>query len=290
MKYKLVYFAISLAFIMPGIFSLVVWGLKPSIDFTGGALLEVKLKDLDGVNTENLRSKIEEVKDVKVNSIQLVGKTNNYIFKLNSVNEDTKNNMLKKINEIKQDTETIRFESVGPVLGKELLIKTAVAVAIVSIIILLYVAYQFKEKLFGLSAVLAMFHDTLILIGIFSILGHFWFVEVDTLFVTALLTTLSFSVHDTIVVFDRVREIMRHNTTIKIESAINMAVNQTMVRSLNNSITIIVMLTALALLGGSVTRWFVVAMLIGTVSGTYSSTFTAAPLLIYMHKWFNKTS
>jgi preprotein translocase subunit SecF len=142
------------------------------------------------------------------------------------------------------------------------------------------VAYRFKNFKYGISAVLAMFHDSLIVLGTFSLLGHFMGVEVDTLFVTALLTILSFSVHDTIVVYDRIRESLRNFPRAKFYDLVNKAVNETLARSINNSMTIIFMLLALWLMGGETTKWFVFALLIGTVTGTYSSTFTAAPLLI----------
>ena len=125
-----------------------------------------------------------------------------------------------------------------------------------------------------------MFHDSLILLGAFSLLGHFYGIEVNVLFVTALLTTLSFSVHDTIVVFDRIRELTRKNFKLKEEVVVWRAVRETLPRSINNSLTIIIMLLALVILGGESIRWFALALLIGAVTGTYSSTFTAAPLLL----------
>ena len=133
-----------------------------------------------------------------------------------------------------------------------------------------------------------MFHDTFIVLGVFSLLGHFANIEVDTLFVTALLTTLSFSVHDTIVVYDRIRESLKRHPKAAFEDIVNLSVAETLGRSVNNSLTIIFMLVALFLLGGVTTRWFVLALLIGTISGTYSSTFTAAPLLVVWENWLQR--
>ena len=133
-----------------------------------------------------------------------------------------------------------------------------------------------------------MFHDLIVLVGSFSLLGHFFGVEVDSLFVTALLTTLSFSVHDTIVVFDRIREIKKTTPGLKIREIYDIAFSETMVRSLNNSLTIIFMLLALVLLGGISVRWFALALLIGTITGTYSSPFIASPTLIFLHEIKNK--
>ncbi|MGB9613597.1 MAG: protein translocase subunit SecF, partial [Candidatus Margulisiibacteriota bacterium] len=156
--------------------------------------------------------------------------------------------------------------------------------------ILLYVAWRFKDKKFGICAILAMFHDSLVLLGSFSLLGHFFGVEVDTLFVTAMLTILSFSVHDTVVVYDRIRESQKNLPHLPFEQLVNKAVTETLVRSLNNSLTIIFMLVALFLLGGETIRWFVAALLIGTISGTYSSPFTAAPLLVIWEQLKSKKS
>jgi preprotein translocase subunit SecF len=146
------------------------------------------------------------------------------------------------------------------------------------------VAYAFRNVKYGVSAVLALIHDLLVVCGIFSILGHFRGVEVDTLFVTAVLTTMSFSVHDTIVVFDRIRETIRRNPKIHFETLADMALTETMGRSLNNSLTIVFMLLALLLLGGTTIKWFVFALLVGTITGTYSSPFVATPILVIWQK------
>jgi len=149
--------------------------------------------------------------------------------------------------------------------------------------ILLYVAWAFKNIRYGISAIIALFHDVLVVIGIFSLLGHFYNVEVDALFVTAVLTTMSFSVHDTIVVFDRIRESLRREK-LPFDVTINKALTETMTRSINNSMTIMFMLLALVLLGGETIKWFAVALLIGTVSGTYSSPFVATPVLWMLNR------
>lgn len=158
--------------------------------------------------------------------------------------------------------------------------KTIIGIVIVSLGIMLYVMRQFSELKYGVSAILAMFHDSAVLIGMFSIFGHFFHAEVDVLFVTALLTTLSFSIHDTIVVYDRIRELRRKHVKSDIKDLANVAVLQTLSRSINNSLTIIFMLVVLVLLGGDTLRWFAVALLVGAITGTYSSTFTAIPLVL----------
>ena len=280
-KYKWLYFLISTLVLIPGVISLALFGLKPAIDFTGGTLLEYQWQE--EIDTNKARSILEEA-GFTLASVQESG-SNVYLFRLNPINKDgaaTISTLLAE--EFGQVPEEIRFETVGPTLGKELLRKTLFAVVLAAGAILAYVAWQFKDKKFGLCAILAMFHDTLILLGSFSLLGHFLGVEVDTLFITAVLTILSFSVHDTVVVYDRIREGKRRSSGLTLEQIINQAISETLVRSLNNSFTIIFMLVALLLLGGETIRWFVVALLIGTIAGTYSSTFTAAPLLVVWDK------
>jgi len=227
------------------------WGFQVGIDFTGGSLLEYRLPD----------GSIKTFKEKSIDSERKV---------------EIKSNLEK---EVGGSITEVRFENVGPTIGAETLKRTIYALIISTAAILLWVAYQFKNLKFGISATLATLHDSLILIGSFSILGHFFGAELDFLFVTALLTILSFSVHDTIVVFDRIRE-MRKSGIGEITDLADVAVTETMVRSINNSFTIIFMLLALILLGGETVKWFAVALLIGTISGTYSSPFVAVSILV----------
>jgi len=248
MKFRWLYLLISGTVIITGAFSMLKWGFKIGVDFTGGVVAEYKFPD---------------------------GK--NQIFKY-SVLKDTEIEKIRQ-NFKKQGATEVSFENVGPSIGQELIKKTIYALLISATAILFWVAYQFKSIKFGISATLATFHDTLVLLGTFSLLGHFFGAEIDFLFVTAMLTILSFSVHDTIVVFDRIREMRKKAGANFIEMA-NNALSETMVRSLNNSFTIIFMLIALILIGGESTKWFAVALLIGTISGTYSSPFVAVPILV----------
>jgi preprotein translocase subunit SecF len=276
MKYKNFYFAFSLLFLVPGILSLLVFGLRPAIDFTGGSLLEIRARGISD-KKEDFTALFGE--KYEINSVQKSGQ-DQIIIRGKTISNETKDEVLAELGNIVGPVEDKRFETVGPTLGKELLVKTLVAILVVASVITVYVWKQFSEIRFGVSAIIAMFHDSLILLGVFSLLGHFFGVEVDVLFVTALLTTLSFSVHDTIVVFDRIREIRRKNNRLSMEKIVNLAVLETLSRSLNNSLTIIIMLLALVLVGGESIKWFSVALLVGAITGTYSSTFTAAPLLL----------
>lgn len=229
--------------LVPGTYSLFKWGLKPSVDFTGGTLVEVR-KDTGQIQMLRLQTEPATVSGT-----------------------------------------ILRKETVGPILGAELLKKTVTAALIAVVAILLYVAYAFKNIKFGVSAIVALIHDLLVVVGCFSLFGHFFGVEVDTLFVTAFLTTMSFSVHDTIVVFDRIRELLKRSDRMPFEDLCDKAMTETIGRSTANSLTIVFMLLALALLGGETIRWFVIALLIGTVSGTYSSPFVATPILILWDRW-----
>jgi len=282
MRFKWLYFLISSLIIIPGVYSLIRWGLRPSVDFTGGTLLEYK------ISGEPQKNKVEEVvkkiPEIEVYSLQQTS-SKTYLFRLAPLDKNKAEEIKKTIEkEFNVSVEEIRFETIGPILGKELLQKTVVGIFLAAGFILLYVAWRFKDKKFGICAILAMFHDSLVLLGSFSLLGHFFGVEVDTLFVTAVLTILSFSVHDTVVVYDRIRESQKNFPSVSLEDLANKAITETMVRSLNNSLTIIFMLLALVLLGGETIRWFAVALLIGTISGTYSSPFTAVPLLVVWDK------
>lgn len=251
MKFRWLYLLISGSLIIFGVFSMFAWGFKVGIDFTGGSLLEYRLPD----------GKIKTVKSGPIDQIK---------------REQIKASVEKEVGGAVTE---IKFENVGPTVGPEMVKKTIYALVIASSAILLWIAYQFKNFKFGISATLATIHDSLIVLGSFSILGHFFGAEVDFLFVTAVLTILSFSVHDTIVVFDRIRE-MRKGSTRELSEFADVAISETMVRSINNSFTIIFMLLALILLGGDTIRWFAVALLIGTVSGTYSSPFVAVSILV----------
>lgn len=279
-KYRLVYFLISFSLIGVGLFSLLNWGLKLGVDFKGGSLLEYRVEK--EFSTEEATARIEK-QGIKVTSIQKTGK-DAYLLRLITISQEEKDEITAIFTEVSRgEVILLRFETVGPSIGPELIKKTVYAIIIAALLILLWVAYQFKSFKFGTSAILAMLHDSFILIGAFSVMGHFLGAEVDFLFVTALLTTLSFSVHDTIVVYDRIRESQRKAGGDLVTLA-NQAVSQTMVRSLNNSFTIIFMLTALILLGGTTIKWFAVALFIGTVLGTYSSPFVAVPILVVWDK------
>jgi preprotein translocase subunit SecF len=279
MKFRPLFFTFSLSLILISVFSIIKWGFVPSVDFAGGTVWEIKLSD-----TVN-KSQIEKIyleQEISLTSISTNG--NNYVIKSETISPEIKANIEISIKKIDPKYQEQRFESLGPSLGKELIIKTVVAIILSSISLLFFIARRFREPTFGISAILAMFHDTIILIGSFSLFGHFFGAELDALFVTALLTTLSASVHDTVVTFDRIRELKRRNYRQNWVELSNQAVMETIVRSVNNSMTIIFMLLALVILGGSATRWFSTALLVGVIAGTYSSTAVAIPLVLFFKR------
>lgn len=280
-KYIWLYAIISGIVLIPGMYSLIRYGMKPSIDFTGGALVELSS---DGVSRALLDSVLSDA-TIEAVSIQETD-SQSYIIRVKSEDGERLSEVAKSLRfgEASSSAVILRNESVGPILGEELLQKTVIAALLAISGILLYVAYSFKNITYGVSAIVALLHDLLVVVGIFSLLGHFFNVEVDTLFVTAVLTTMSFSVHDTIVVFDRIREMQHKGEKGTFEQLADKSLTQTMSRSLANSVTIILMLLSLVLMGGDSIRWFVLALLIGTISGTYSSPFVATPVLILLKR------
>jgi len=277
LKYKNFYFAFSTALLLISIYSLANWGLKFGIEFSGGTSVTYKTEQ---ILTQESVSEVFSDLEIELASIQGLGE-DQYILKFPQVLDSSVEitNALKSIDE---NIEEMQFQLVGPSVGPELVRKTFYAIIISAGSILLWVAFQFKSIKFGASSILAMLHDTFILIGLFSLLGHFYGSEVDFLFVTAVLTTLSFSVHDTIVVFDRIRELNKKQGDI--EKIADQALTETMRRSIINSLTIIFMLLALVVLGGASIKWFATALLIGAVLGTYSSPFIAVPVLVLFGK------
>ncbi len=287
------YFALSLLIIIPGVVSLFLWGLKLSIDFTGGS--RIVLQYPQTVNEQ----KVEEIRDVfesqKIEIVTVQPSDEQVIIRTKPINDKQDVALLKELQNKTGKVTQEQFETIGPVIGQETAINALSSIGISSLLIILYIAWSFRgvrkpvsSWRFGVCAIIAMLHDALVVIGIFSLLGHFFNVEVDSLFVTALLTVLGFSVHDTIVVFDRIRENLRRNIEAPFAQVANDSILQTLVRSLNTSLTTMLVLVTLLIFGGETIRWFIVAMLIGMAAGTYSSIFNAAPLLVVWQEWAEK--
>ncbi|MBI4035466.1 protein translocase subunit SecF [Candidatus Daviesbacteria bacterium] len=284
MKYKGWYFIFSLLIILPGLYFLITSGLRLGIDFTGGALLEYKFDKK--INIDDLKQQVSS-QGIEVGTIT-PSTDNVYIIRTKPVEQEKINKLKAYLNSKLGKVEERRVEFVGPVVGSELRQKAILAIGLASLVIVLYIAYSFRKIpkptaswRFGITAVVALIHDILVIVGAFAIFGKLFGVEVDTLFVTALLTIIGFSVHDTIVVFDRVRENLTKHIGKKFIDVANLSVVQTLGRSLNTSLTVVFVLLALLLFGGDTLRWFVIALLIGIISGTYSSIFNATAMLVW---------
>ena len=278
------WFIISGIIILPGILALIFWGLNWGIDFKGGTMLELKI--------QNPNTKVEEVKDtlkpLNLPDLSVVSTgQSDYLIKTAPIEQDSINKIKEEVKKKYGDVQEIRYENVGPVVGKDLKNKAIWAICLACLGIILYIAFAFRNIpkpyssfKFGLCAIFALVHDVLVVLGTFSIIGHFLGYEVDAYFVTAILTLLGFSVHDTIVVFDRIRENLKKLPGMNFESVANESLIQTLARSINTSLTVIFTLLALLLLGGESIKPFVLALIIGITTGTYSSIFNATPLLV----------
>ncbi len=287
---KYIYFLISLIFIISGVIALFSYGLNLSIDFTGGSRIGLSLpqkvveKDLKTIKN------VFENENIKISSIET--SENSISIKTEAIDQGTNDKLVeslkKEIKEVKEED----LETIGPTMGSETTANAIKAIIIASLLIVLYITFAFRKVpkpassfRFGVCTILALIHDVLIIIGAFAILGHFLRVEIDSLFVTAVLTVIGFSVHDTIVVFDRIRENLKRMIDDPFEKIVNESILQTLDRSLNTSLTVVLVLVALLFFGGESIKWFVVALLIGIIAGTYSSIFFASPLLVVWEKW-----
>jgi preprotein translocase subunit SecF len=276
------FYLISALVVVPGLISLILFGLNFSIDFTGGSILELQFDESTVVQPAELRELFGEFgfADTMVQSSQ--GGT--FLIRSKTLDTQTKASIEQEIeNRFGKYTE-LRFESVGPSIGGEVQRRAYLVVAMAAVAILIYISFAFRHVTnpvrYGACAIIAMVHDIFVVVGLASIFGvlHGW--EVDALFLTALLTVIGFSVHDTIVVFDRIRENSKRYAGLPVEDVVNHSIVQTLDRSINTQLTVIFTLTALLLFGGVTIRNFVLTLMIGIISGTYSSIFNASPLLV----------
>jgi preprotein translocase subunit SecF len=281
------WYLLSLIVVLPGAISLLWNGLNLGIDFTGGTIWELKFNSK--LTTEQIRGILqgEGYGDTVVQLSSEDGLTDNVaIVRMEELKTPSaeKDALEEAFRSQVGDFEELQISTVGSSVSKQVSRRSIMAVAVASIGILLYIAFAFRNTqnpvLYGLCAIAGMLHDVLVVLGIFSILGELFDVQVDALFVTALLTVIGFSVHDTIVVFDRIRENLSRQVEPSFEAIVNYSLAQTVVRSVNTSLTVVFTLLALYLFGGESTRTFVLALLIGVISGTYSSIFNASQLLV----------
>jgi preprotein translocase subunit SecF len=285
---RYLYFAISLALIVPGLIGVLIWGLPLSIDFTGGSYAELKFNsgtapDLQAVRVLYADMGIEDAQPGTAGVDQLIVRT--ALIDNAKMNEVVKE-MSSRFN---SEITVLRFDSVGPSIGQQVAARAAAAIALAAVGIMLYIWYAFRgvknSYRYGIAAIIAMLHDIAVVFGVQAFLSHFLGWEIDSLFLTAVLTVASFSVHDTIVVFDRIRENAQNNRRMPYETVVNNSIIQTLTRSINTQLTVFLTLLALVVFGGGTLRHFVLILMIGVLSGTYSSIFNASPILVV---WENR--
>jgi preprotein translocase subunit SecF len=285
---RYLYFFISLLVITPGLIALLLWGFPLAIDFTGGSLLDVHFETGQPPEPAQLLSRYSDFG--LGDSLVQTSSGGDVIVRSKNIDTAKANQIVAEMEKRSGSRVTIRrFDTVGPAVGKEVATRAAGAVALAAIGILVYISIAFRGVphafRFGAAAILAMLHDVAVVVGVEAILGHFLGWEVDALFLTALLTVIGFSVHDTIVVFDRIRENKQVYQRLPFEKVVNHSILQTLDRSLNTQLVVMFTLFALALFGGETIRHFVIILLVGVFSGTYSSIFNAAPILVV---WENR--
>lgn len=265
-----------------------IWGLRFGIDFTGGSLLEVKMTKVTSINAIN-----DSLADLKLNSLSIQPSDTSYILRFQENTEEVHQNIITRLEKLNdnQPVEELNFTAIGPSIGKEMQRKAITAIILVLIAISAYIAFAFRKVSqpvtswkYGIVTLVALFHDAIIAIGFFAILGHFWGIEVNTSFIAAVLTVIGFSVHDTIVVFDRIRENLPKSRET-FELTVNKSINQTLTRSINTSLTVLLVLLCITLLGGASIKYFAMALLVGIFFGTYSSIFLASPLLVVWERF-----
>lgn len=295
-KYKKIPFIISGVLCAVSALSLIVFGLKPGIDFTGGSLLEISFSEsrptLEEMQTTAAGFNIGTVTVQPTNE-------NNYVLKTAYISEEQHQEMLQQIRTtFETDQNKVleeRLETIGPSVSSQLKNRAVFAIIAVIIAIVVYVAYAFRKASkqvsswkYGITAIVALLHDVLITVGVFSLLGHYKGVEIDIPFVVAILTILGYSVNDTIVVFDRIRENLQKRTANTFAEMVNQGVNESFARSMNTSITTLIVLVAVYIFGGDSVKNFSLALIVGISFGTYSSIFLASPLLVLWEKWSHK--
>lgn len=294
-KHRYIYFAISLLVILPGLIALILWGLPLGIDFTGGSLLEVQFASGQPPAIADVSALYDRLSTPEMDTsepvVQPLG-TDSISIRSKEMSDEMKAQVVTQLKEQfggGQEVIIQNFTQVSALIGQEIAVRAAGAVALAAIAILLYITYAFRGVQhafrYGTAAVIAMLHDILVVVGVEAIVGHFLGWQADSLFLTALLTVIGFSVHDTIVVFDRIRENSNLYRRVGYETIVNHSVVQTLDRSINTQLTVMITLMALALFGGLSIRHFVVILLVGVFSGTYSSIFNAAPILVV---WENR--
>ncbi len=277
---------ISMATILISVAIVVVIRPQWGVDFTGGSLMEISTK---GQSAVEIRETVGQKASIAA-TVQATEK-DRVMIKMSPLNQSDRQRLTLVLEDEGILVEVLRFESIGPTIGQELRKKAVAAITVVILVLVVYLAYTFRQATdlmsswkFGVAAVYALVHDLVFVLALFVILGKTMNISVDTLFVTAMLAILGYSVNDTIVVFNRLKSEYIKNRSAPLSDILDRAVKASLIRSLNTSLTTLLVLAALLIFGGVTIRWFIVALAAGTVVGTYSSLFVAPPFLHYLAK------
>lgn len=277
-----IYFSISIILVLASLVSLLIWGLNLAIDFTGGTLMEVEFLESRPSNQEILEKLVGlDLGQINLQSTNEKG----LILRFKDIDEATHQEILTRIG-LEQSNEK-RFESVGPLIGRELKTKASWAIGLALLAIVLYIAWAFRKVSrpvaswqYGLIAIIALFHDVFITLGLFSALGHYLNVEIGLSLIAAFLTILGYSVNNSIVIFDRTRENLLKTNWTDFKETINQSINQSLTRCLNTALTTLFVLSAIFFLGGQSIKYFALALAVGIIIGTYSSVFITSSLIV----------
>ncbi len=289
-----IWYVLSSTLVVGSIVAYGLYGFNLGIDFTGGSLLQVRYEQhrpetseiIDSITSLDLGEPVVQPSD-----------DDTVIIKTQFLDNGQRQQVLSVLEEGTEGAVVEEsFESIGPTIGKELRDKAWSAIVLVLVAIILYVSWAFKgvskgpvpSWAYGVSAIVALIHDIVITVGVYIVLGQYIGLEINVMFITALLTILGFSINDTIVIFDRIREGLRRSKQKSFEGVINESINHSMMRSLNTSLTTLIVLGALLLFGGESIRYFILALMIGITAGTYSSIFVASPLLLMWQRFLKK--
>jgi preprotein translocase subunit SecF len=286
-KYRRICFIFSGILILASIVSLVAFGLKPGIDFTGGSILEIEY-EIDRPSNQEILEKLNEF-DLGTVYLQPTGERG-VILRMKDIDENLHQQILRKLGE-GGEVEELRFELIGPTIGRELKQKTKIVISLSLLSIVLYIALAFRRIQrplrswwYGIASLLALSHDVLIPLGVFSILGNFYNIEISIPVICALLAVLGYSINNTVVVFDRIRENLFKREG-SFEEIVDGSLNQTLTRQINTSLTTLFVSLAIFLFGGETLKYFALALILGIVAGTYSSIFLAGPILVSWLRW-----
>lgn len=283
-KYRKVFYTITILIVAVSAAALIIFGLNFGIDFTGGTIWKMEFKNnapsVDQINSTLLKEGLEP-------SVTQPAGDKGFILRFRPLEEAQHQQALSALKTSFGDLEELEFSAIGPSIGKELRDKAIYAIVLSILAVIIYIAWAFRKVervvsswAYGIFTIAAMAHDVFLPLGVFAVLGKFFNVEITSVFVAAILTIAGYSINDTIVVFDRVRENLRRHTHDDFNELVAASLKQTLARSINTTLTTILALVAIYFFGGESTKMFVLALIIGIVSGAYSSIFIASPLLV----------